>query len=338
MKTPFKMNSLVLLIFTLAAIPSYAQHETGNGGGEEVEFVAIADEVQTWLADSLKDGTLAEKLKLDEVRIDGKEITAQEVYDKYAQARKDVGVRLKFSKNHISFNENDRICSNHDEPEKHIQCSIPEWRAISNVIRYTIVFHEYLGIARLEKNEGDYSTYPISKNLVAYVFETVKYQLGNKRVRRLLQPTDPSCTVAINTDSLYEFATQLTFDEQKAILNEFGLELKKPGEQARFQLIGNTNCRTDWVLEGPIGGPSMRDRLRGRLEQYRTVYKRTEWTNCPLFLMEGSKYIVAKYPKNYKAPKKTYWGDNTVRDGLEKLAAEHFFRSGLRRYHCKMGN
>ncbi len=171
------ITTLVALIGAIWSVSSPAADKALNGGGGEIEFAAIKAEINQWLTDRKSDGTLEEKLALRNARLSVQEFTTL-----YADAISRVGNKVKFQDAPIklagySKASPGRICGN-DYEAAIIRCNNLNWEKSSPQIKYAIVMHEYLGVARVEKNRGEYSNYPISSQLVKFVKRSEKFELN----------------------------------------------------------------------------------------------------------------------------------------------------------------
>lgn len=147
----------------------------GNGGGGEVLFHAIAVRVSHWLEDSLKEVTLSTNLHLKEHHL-----TAENLFLLYQSAVKKTHVRFisqsqlephcRLQKDELAcqLKKDSRICINVNTPDALIECNEDLFKAEAPEVQFAITFHEYMGIAGIEKNDDkNYSQYPVSKYLVS---------------------------------------------------------------------------------------------------------------------------------------------------------------------------
>ena len=167
------MKAIILSLMMLMGANAFAQVEHGNGGGEDGIFKGIRNEVGDWLSKNNALGVLSKKLEL-------KNITSEILLNSFNQSTKDVGDKIIFNHDEIRFENNIRICKN-DQVTKIITCNLDEWSKTKGDTRYMIVFHEYLGIAGIETNVAEYSTYPISPKILEYVHAKNAYELGMEK-------------------------------------------------------------------------------------------------------------------------------------------------------------
>jgi hypothetical protein len=173
-------------ITALACSSGWAGGEkVGNGGGGEVEFASIRSELAAWVKARYDDGTLDKKLGLSE---SGTKVTSADLFLGFGLAVNHVGSNVIFQDDPIRISGSStapagRICGNSSNPAR-IVCNNALWNASSPQIKYAIVFHEYLGVAGIETNQGEYSLYPISKNIVQYVRRTDHYELRADSMNR----------------------------------------------------------------------------------------------------------------------------------------------------------
>ena len=181
MKTLMYRSAIFLLLIGLAPFTpnGFAQntilegngHETSGGGGEDILFKSVRDEIGGWLQKNLHLGTLENKLSLTSIK-------GEDLVNSYEAWVKSVGNKIVFNHDEIRFGQNVRICKN-NRASMTITCNIDEWAKTNGKVRYAIVFHEYLGLAELESNvETDYSRYPISGKLIPYVKTSEAFELG----------------------------------------------------------------------------------------------------------------------------------------------------------------
>jgi hypothetical protein len=172
-----KTAKWLVMMSVFASLSAFAQagNGAGNGGGEDGNFKNIRDDIQSWMEKNVQTGELSAKLKLS--------FDQGDFYAKFVAVTAAVGEKITFNHEPILFSNNVRVCKN--DPVAHqIQCNIDEWSAVRGDSRYMIVLHEYLGIAGIESNQGDSSTYPVSKNILPFVYATQKWELGMAAAKR----------------------------------------------------------------------------------------------------------------------------------------------------------
>lgn len=176
-----KTNPVFLSVLLLAQMAStaFAQDHTGNGGGGEIEFANIASELKNWVIDANKSDQLSDRLGLKSLNLNATTFTStlSQLVDT---------TPVLFTNDQV-FIERDgvkieRVCRNNTAPAAGIVCNRDEWKKTPGNVRYGIVMHEYLGIAGIEENKGIYSQYPISRNVLSYVYATQKYALGTQKL------------------------------------------------------------------------------------------------------------------------------------------------------------
>lgn len=153
-----------------------AQSTGSNGGGQDVAFKRIRNEISNWIVKNAEIGKLESKLRL-------KGISGVELKDRLLAAVEGVGDKILFNHEKIVFRdeeagkENVRVCKNE---YAEITCNIGEWEGIRDGrLKYAIVFHEFLGVAGLETNQGTpYSRYPISPEIMRFVRSVQAFELG----------------------------------------------------------------------------------------------------------------------------------------------------------------
>ena len=163
-------NLLVLMLMgsSLVASGAYAQ-KVGNGGGEDVQFHKITSEVETWIVNNNNLGQLSAKLQLGS-------INSNDFLTNFSNAVN--STTLTFQDAPVIVAGQTRVCGNDINPNR-IVCNREMWnQQTAGNLKYAIVLHEYLGVAGYEKNILNYSQYPISKNILDYVYEKNVFELG----------------------------------------------------------------------------------------------------------------------------------------------------------------
>ena len=171
---------LIGMLCILLFLPSLAIAEgsVGNGGGYEVEFVSISNEIGSWMKKALDSGTLVQKLHLSQGTV-----SAADLYSAFTKYGGQNLAIVKFQDDPIilagySTAPAGRVCGNDSHPAR-ILCNNSLWLQSSPQIKYTIVLHEILGVAGIEKNNGEYSQYPISQYILPFVQRSDKYELSD---------------------------------------------------------------------------------------------------------------------------------------------------------------
>ncbi len=171
-----KVAELFTVGMMMFAVPAFAQEHVGNGGGEDVEFHKITSEIQSWMKANLDLGKLDEKLQLNGVS--GLKLNAD-----LSEAVN--STTLKFQDEPVMVAGQSRVCGNDRNPNR-IVCNRKLWNhQIAGNTKYAIVLHEYLGVAGYERNVMEYSQYPISKNILDYVYEKKVFELGMEKTTSL---------------------------------------------------------------------------------------------------------------------------------------------------------
>jgi|GEM_PF-6385502 len=185
------MKTKILLAFSLVlALPAYAQHETGNGGGTEIELRALQSDFRNlsytlldWVQISAKNQTLAQKLHLDE------RLPPATLLTLLTEIINSKDVSVSFTRDVLTVDvghqqSEPRICINRPEAQT-IRCNADLWKQSPAPIHYAIVLHEYLGLLGYETNEGVISQYPYSKHVLDYVGPTgePRYELRQESMK-----------------------------------------------------------------------------------------------------------------------------------------------------------
>jgi hypothetical protein len=168
------MKILAILLAVLSAHPALAQDKGGNGGGYTLIFKHFRNSIVRWVEENQKAGTLDSKLKLSENGIEPAAFVS-----KLQAAVVAVGNHFDIRPGQVMIGPRQdvpRPCGNFNDNS--IKCSEEEWvKAVQ--MRFSgyllsLVLHEYLGIAKIEENEGKDSTYPISPQLIPYADEILR--------------------------------------------------------------------------------------------------------------------------------------------------------------------
>lgn len=156
-----------VMLVSGASQHAYGQAEKiGNGGeGYEAEFSGFKSEIMTWVNKTgLKD------LSLGSINGEAlvKTLNTQEVHVSFVDQDLMVGTKK-------------RTCKNY--PEKSlIECQKTAWSNETTQTKYTLVFHELLGLAKAETNIGEESDYRISSQIRDYIDAKTVYSLSPVRV------------------------------------------------------------------------------------------------------------------------------------------------------------
>ena len=92
----FKYFAIANLLLSPIGIHANAQVGGSNGGGEDGVFKSIRYEVDLWMQKNIAVNQLEKKLEL-------KSISGSNLYASFAQAVRDVGERVVFTKAEINF-------------------------------------------------------------------------------------------------------------------------------------------------------------------------------------------------------------------------------------------
>jgi hypothetical protein len=192
------MKTISYLIFALLAAGTANANEKGNGGGGEIHFHSLASQIGSWLRQYYDDGTLAKKLILDEKNISAKNLVVE--FEKAVNNTPDVKF-IPVNEISASCQSGDagaclldknpsRICVNHGGMDgNYIRCNGDAFNGADGDLQFSIVFHEYLGVAGIEINEESdiqsYSKYPISRYLMQFAIPktVIRYELGAVPIR-----------------------------------------------------------------------------------------------------------------------------------------------------------
>ncbi len=154
--------------------------DIGNGGnGNEAVFSGIARELLDWVNKNEALGSLDEKLNLNKNGVEASTFTGE-----FGDAVSNVNIQ--FTDEAVTIDNVPRTCVNF-QLQALIRCQNGQWDQTDVRVRYAVVFHEYLGYLGYESNDGDYSRYPISSQILSFLFSTQKYEIGMQR-----QPMSPS--------------------------------------------------------------------------------------------------------------------------------------------------
>jgi hypothetical protein len=165
----------------------------GNGGSGEVLFHEMSSEIDTWLNNQVTNGSLVKKLNLESVHISTDTLIPS--YEEALSSTQDIKfIALRDIQSECQNGDDGaclllknptRICVNYKEPSNHIRCVTEKFDDSSGDLQFTIVFHEFLGIAGIEvdseSDNNSYSEYLVSKYLMKFArpVNVVRYELGS---------------------------------------------------------------------------------------------------------------------------------------------------------------
>jgi hypothetical protein len=156
-----------MMFLSGASQHAYGQAEkTGNGGeGYEAEFSGFKSEIMVWVNKTeLKD------LSLDAINGEAliKTLNSQIVHVSFVDQDLMVGTKK-------------RTCKNYPE-QSLIECQKSAWSNETTQTKYTLVFHELLGLAGAETNIGEESDYKISGQIRDFIQAKTMYTLSPIRL------------------------------------------------------------------------------------------------------------------------------------------------------------
>ncbi len=170
---PIIMKYLIIfisLVFLISSQYSHAQHAGGNGGGYEGQVRFIQETLTQWIDKNYKNHTLSKKLNLASIQMN-----EDVFYGKYVEAVNRTGNNIHMIGEKIEIAGYTRACRNFSSGK--IECNLDEWRSAINNQSYNyllaLIFHEYLGVANIESNESDNSSFQVSYQIYRYVDQLV---------------------------------------------------------------------------------------------------------------------------------------------------------------------
>ena len=212
-----KFTKMIIIFCVLVQVSHAALAQTrladegdkgGNGGGDDIvlagyvaQYMTYHYKAEEWLKKYYADGTLTEKLTLNETKpftVDGRLVTTGIVIEQFNLGSK-TDVKVQFLPRGHRVNErianlpSNRVCGN-IPGEKLILCSVDEWDNCESGVNSECIgygsaifgaldIHERFGVAgQLEQNEGSISKYPISSQILKFrhPIPTVEYEYTDK--------------------------------------------------------------------------------------------------------------------------------------------------------------
>jgi|GEM_PF-2895955 len=157
----FSLVRALAVIGALLLLPSisFAQGgggNVGNGGdGYEAGFRYLGSLIRQWIETGA--------LQLD-VRGISKSVDWGDVVEAIDH------VPVQFTHEELTAQGSEpRVCKNYpdqDRQKRKIECNFEMWDRLPADQKLAVVFHEYLGVTGYESNEGKYSNYPLSSQLI----------------------------------------------------------------------------------------------------------------------------------------------------------------------------
>ena len=105
MKRKILMLSSVLLFGATSVFAQGGSGHLGNGGGEDVQFKSISQQISAWMLKGMSDNKLETKLGLSN-------ITSSQLYYRYLQAVNQLADKVVLIMTKFVFGSNLRICKN----------------------------------------------------------------------------------------------------------------------------------------------------------------------------------------------------------------------------------
>ena len=182
-----KKAVLMLLALSTTIIPALTRadgHGAGNGGdGSEARFIEIQTDIVTWInAGGSESLVLPAGTALSNYK-DG--------MSKFLAPHATV---VSFTDEPVKVADAEKTCKNFISDVDHlphILCNIKRFKETPESAQYTLVHHEFAGLAGLEKSEGASSDYQISNQITDFLQPVTVLKLA---IKRSVAPTKPSTT------------------------------------------------------------------------------------------------------------------------------------------------
>ena len=186
MKSVISKNTvLALLALSTVITPALSRadgHGAGNGGdGSEARFSEIQTDIVSWI-----NAGGSESLVLPAG------ITLSNYKDGMSKFLTPHATVVSFTDEPVKVADAEKTCKNFISDVDHlpnILCNIKRFKETPESAQYTLVHHEFAGLAGLEKNEGASSDYQISNQITDFLQPVTVLKLA---IKRSVAPTKPS--------------------------------------------------------------------------------------------------------------------------------------------------
>lgn len=242
---------VLVSLIVLFAQSSFARTGTGTEGGNggdlcESRIYDIRDDISTWLT---TDGPKGLELPL------GVDLALYR-----AKMTEAIAIaKISCTNDVLKIGEAEKTCLNDvKDGVTRIRCNIDRLAREPEGERYVLFHHEFAGIADLEVNDGEPSSYPLSKQLRGYLTQEVVTKLAVKP----LNGNPPTPDVLLQDKFLNSFLDTLSTDVLPMVC-DLGPVTKSlnvdGGTHYGYRYVGNTCVRADGVPPRP--GRSIEFRL-----------------------------------------------------------------------------
>jgi hypothetical protein len=180
----YSMISKVLMIcMLLTTLPLLARVGGESGGGGDATEARV-DEIRSDILKWINDGG-AKYLKFPA------DLSVSEYVDGMKNLLEPKKVIIEFTNDKVLVNKVEKTCRGFLGPqdEPHIRCNILRFKETKEAEQYSLVHHEYAGLAKIEANIGAASDYVISNQLTGY--------LETRTVLKLVVKKDPQSSLDI---------------------------------------------------------------------------------------------------------------------------------------------
>jgi len=211
----FKAIALLTLSFCL---PAWASKEIGNGGDEcENRIEIIRKDIESWIVNGGSSGldlsvtpNVSSIEEYNTRMLEALFIKTAEVDNKII---KTPTTQVKCVDHKILLNDEPKTCIN--VPDRGlIKCNISRFNKTNESFQYTLIHHEYAGIAKMEPNFGPKSNLSISNQISEFLIDFTVKKLSIKRpeARRTY----------IENHSIREHISYINFKKLKEMLQNLG--------------------------------------------------------------------------------------------------------------------
>jgi len=180
------LGILALQFTAMSALALTLGGDSGGGGDtKEIPVDDIREEILKWINDGGgKDLIFSHGITYDDYSLKMKEVLEQHfVVISMVEKESDTDDELRVSIDGVLKTCRGFLSKKDFRP--HIICNLNRFKSSSFSDQYTLIHHEYAGLAGLEDNEGASSDYSISKQLSDYFFPKVVLGLSIKKLSKI---------------------------------------------------------------------------------------------------------------------------------------------------------
>jgi len=235
----FKLFTILSAFLLLPSI-SFAQGgggSVGNGGdGYEAEFRYLGSLIRQWI----ETGALHLDVRGVSKKVNWSDVVAAINY-----------VPVQFTHEVLTAQGSEpRVCKNYpnsDVQQRKIECNFEMWDRLPANQKVAVVFHEYLGATNYEDNNGKYSNYPLSSQLIGITL--IDQNQGISKYLESAQDTDGAPAQAAPTAILNWLRSIMKNGTSLVAHPDGSLEFEDDSE---FHLLGKYLPNGDYFLNGHI--------------------------------------------------------------------------------------